>query len=578
MTERLRLWTLLDQMAHNSGPVAKTKKLYKNETIGSKISEETIQVKARTRKQETWIKKFLQDVGYTKSALESIVEDLVVFGNAIDINSLDPVKGITEITSADPFSLQERVEFNPVRIKHQSEGNFYGYTNLSTSDPRMVQFVKAVKDPNMATSEYFKSTLMGFKIDDFEFAPWQVAHFRMPSSRHEFAPYGKPLFLDALSPYMTWKATDDLIGLARVASFPKEIITLHGAENIAPEMMFRKLQELKEIEENLSEGSAQDTVGVGQKIYTIDGVYSYNVKTTNMDLSSMGDLTAAEENVISSLDVPIAYLIQGKDKGFGESNKTLVAQSKVFAKAVYSIQSVILETLITQIKIQMILTGEYDPEKDYFELSMPLPTVDDDPELVRLFQEKLRLAKDTAETIRDLLGMPADTQLPTDTIKSIMTGLSAAPAGELDMWISTIANNSIVPVDKPDDDASTDKSRHDDSYVPEPLTESQKKIVRTKLTEDLIKEAVMKVREDSQVREGAEYNRHFMASNNISNTNKRIIEDIEVKHKLLKPKLKEDTQLKNKATRDLYTEVYCSKPILSKESSERYTSTYKASN
>ena len=68
-------------------------------------------------------------------------------------------------------------------------------------------------------------------------------------------------------------------------------------------------------------------------------------------------------------------------------------ESKVFAKAVYSIQSAILEELVTQIKTQMILTGDYDPETDYFELSMPLPTVDDDPELIRLFQEKLRLLK-----------------------------------------------------------------------------------------------------------------------------------------------------------------------------------------
>jgi len=525
--QRIQLWQILDQMAHNNGPVSKTVKLYKNETIGSKISHDTIQVKARTRKQERWIKTFLQKAGYTKANLEAIVEDLVTLGNSIAINSLTPTEGIAETTLADPFSLQERIEFNPVRIKHQVEGGYYGYDKLSQTDSRMQQLLKAIDDPDMATSEYFKSTLIGYRIDDFVFAPWQVAHFRMPSSRHEFAPYGKPLLLSALAPYMTWKATKELIALARIASFPKEVVTLMNAESTPIDMMFQRLQELKEIEENLSDYSAQDATGVGQKIFTIDGVFKYDLKSTSMDLSSIGDLDADEENVISALDVPIAYLIQGKEKGFGDSNKTLVAQSKVFAKAVYSIQSAILEQLVTQVKIQMTLTGEYDPDKDYFELSMPLPTVDDDPELVRLYQERLRLAKDTAETIRDLLGFTATAKLPQDTIRSILSSLSVAPKEDLDMWVSEIANGTEETINVEDSD---------------PILQEHFIKIREVLTPDLMREAIMKTRQESCRYEGVEDSRHFMASSSTSSLDKRFLESMKATISTIK--LKETSRLK----------------------------------
>lgn len=557
LANRRKLWRILDQMAHNNGPVSKTVKLYKNETLGSKISYETIQVKCKTRKQERWIKNFLQSAGYSKSTLEAIVEDLVIFGNGLAINSLDPVEGIAESTLTDPFSLQERMEFNPVRIKHQREG---GYDNYNTQQynrgTRMDQLVQAIEDPRMKTSEFFKSTLLGYRIDDFVFSPWQVAHFRMPTSRNEFAPYGKPLLLPALAPYMTWKATKDLIALARIASFPKEIITLEGAENTPIDMMFQRLQELKEIEENLAENAAQDTTGVGQKIYTIDGVFKYDLKQINMDLSAIGDLDAEMENVISALDVPVAYLIQGKERGFGESNKTLVAQSKVFAKAVYSIQSAILETLITQVKIQMILTGDYDPDKDYFELSMPLPTVDDDPELVRLYQERLRLAKDTAETIRDLLGLPVTTQLPQDTIRSILSSMSAVPSGDLDVWVDTIANDSVDMTPEVDSLSTTTE-----------LTEAQKITIRTKLNEAVMQEAIMIARENSACFESVENDRHFMASTSTSKLDKRILEEISSNIKTIK--LKESDSERSKADEEeaikLRAKLYAVTPDLKEE-------------
>ena len=52
--------------------------------------------------------------------------------------------------------------------------------------------------------------------------PWNVPHFRRFSTKSEFYPFGRPLFINCIAPFRQLQASKNLMALARAAKFPKE--------------------------------------------------------------------------------------------------------------------------------------------------------------------------------------------------------------------------------------------------------------------------------------------------------------------------------------------------------------------
>ncbi len=492
--DRFQRYSDLDFMVENCGYVGLTVKLYSNETITPDESGNIIKISSRDKKVEAYIKDFFKRIGINRQVLENTAYDIAKFGDHFWIRSIDPKLGITDITPVDVKQVKNRIEFSVIDILNKAYDK--KQWTVSSQNVQMADVVDAisdkVKDTDYASS--YKRYLFGFTLGEDEsivLPPWAVSHFRRFSSQSEFAPFGRPLLISSLSIFREYKSALNLLAMARIAKFPKEVFKIVFDENMTLTERVHAVNEARQEYMNLlSQDNGKEDISIGSSIWTIKDLFEYELVQNNMDLGDVADVELLLDELIASTLAPKGYI---KSDTWGDTGKALLQQSKLFAREVYTNQSAILSELTDLVKTQFVITGMFDKEDTEFELSLPFPNSEQAKDNIDMQKDTMDLANAVIDNLKTALAIDS---IPTSVTKAIFKKYASIDHKDLDKWIKDIEDNVELEIKQPD--------------YEEPKYEAIRKNKLKNLNEDLFREALFEAKKSIGYTEGTMANRHFM--------------------------------------------------------------------
>jgi hypothetical protein len=361
--------------------------------------------------------------------------------------------------------------------------------------------------------------------------PWNVLHFRAFTTQSEFWPFGRPILINSLAPFRQLQAGKNLMAIARATNFPLRHFKVKTGEYADPSTRWEVVQDAIEEYNNLgSEQSGSDEFAANSSIWTPEEMVDMEQYENRIDLDKIADIEMLRDDLIMGTRVPKGYLIVDKSS-FGTSGQSLLRQHKPFARAVYQLQTAILEQLTQLVRLQFAMTGDYDYDTD-FELSMNYPMVEESRDRIQTKNDTLRLASDTVDNLGQALGLDRDEALPPEVVKQIFSKLSFLDDEDVEEWVNTTKEMQDQAAEEDEGGGGMFAS-----YTP-----SQKRI-KEKLKdynknefEQLVNQSYFQARKD--LKEGVLANSHYYTSGNINNYERKILEVIK-RDRLDKSKLKD---------------------------------------
>ena len=502
LRDRMRRYSDLDFMTDNSGYIQTAIKLYANETITPDESGKVINVYAKDKKVEKYINDFFIKIGINRSVLESTAFDIAKYGDSFWIRNIDPEEGIKEIVPIDVKQVKNRIEFSIIdqlnKKVDKSTWMACGQQKIRLSD--VVDAVaNKVKDSDYAAM--YKRYLFGFSIGDKEndvLPPWAISHFRRFSTQSEFAPFGKPLLINSISLFNEYKSDMNLLAMARVAKFPKEVYTVNVNGTMSPAERVLAVNEARQEYENLvSNNNSKEEIGIGSSIWTAKDTIEYNLFQNNMDLGDVDDVELVLNELIASTLVPKGYLVNGE--GGWNAGKALLQQSKMFSREVFTNQTALLTELTDIVKTQFVLKNLFDEENTEFELSLSFPNAEQTAESISVQKDTMDLANSTIENLKTALAIDS---IPVEVAKDIFKTYSSIKTPDLDRWFDAISNSTSLQVKQADDFTKPD-------YKESPKIKEKLERALKNMNEDIFREAYFKARKENALVEGALNGRHF---------------------------------------------------------------------
>ncbi len=427
----------LEFMCYNEGLMYTACQVYTNETTQADSQDRVIGIKASKKATEKHFYNWLQKIGLNNNMLNSLAWDIVLFGNAFYIKSVDLAgAGITGITPIDQSECKDVIEFQGTRVKKAmaSSSSYHNLVNRYDSIKKLSQLFS--KD--IMTTDYslwYKPYLFGYQIGDNVLPPWAVSHLRRYTTASEFYPYGRPLFIGSLSRYKSFKTTEMLVDLARPASFPTKVMEIQGHEDMTETELFQKINQIRQMYSNITEQSKnKDELSVGEMLFTVKGVVEYQQHESRIDLNQLGDLDAKRTDLILSTGIPEGYLDSSK-QNWGQSGNSLIQQSKIVSRNVYPCQTAFIEALAQDYKIHLMLTGELDGEDTEFEIYMNFPVVEDSSDKQRSKSDSIRLANDILSNLGTSLGLDRGEALPAEVVADVFGKYSFLDMEEIADWV-----------------------------------------------------------------------------------------------------------------------------------------------
>jgi hypothetical protein len=511
LKNRLSRYRDLEYMYYNDTVVSSAVELYADEAVQFDSQQRPLIVNAKDKKLVNYINDFFERIEINRNSLREIARSLSLYGDAFTVNSLKHGTGYVACNVVDVTTIKDRLEFNAIRAKKEY-ARFRGLTNLLSTNSRLEALAKSISTAgsDLDIAKYFNSYLFGYQIEDDLFVPpWAVTHFRLMSSQSEFYPYGRPLLINAISPFRQLHASKNLMALARAAKFPKEVFEVEVNEEMTQSEVFDAVNEARQEYQNLSEleGSKED-LAVGGQIWTAKDKINYKLLENSLKLDDIADIELLKDDIIIATRVPKGFLAPDRGGVFGQSGQALLQQYKPFGRSVLTVQNAILEQLIQMVKLQFIISGDY-PEDTDFELSMAFPIVEDPSDRLRAKNETLNLAKAVIDSLSTTLGING--KLPTEVVKDIFQKYSFLDFADIDDWIKKIADEN------------------------EKLSEdSSKKLNR--ITEALISESYFEAKRRLNLKESFYNGRHFMTSQWKNPVDEEVIRCYEAETKVVQGK------------------------------------------
>lgn len=524
LKNRLERYAALSYAYYNNAIFSKAVNLYADESIQSDAQDEIIGVEAKNKKAESYIKDFLEKVKITnENYLWDIAYNLTLFGDSFWVVSLDMSdESVDSIHPIKIMDLKERIEFNALdTINRKNE--LTNYNRHIQKDSKLQALYQMMKDAaeKKDFSQYFKSYLFGFLVgDNLYLPPWGVLHFRMFTSISEFYPYGRPVMINSLAPFRQLQAGKNLMALARAQNFPIKHFEVTVDENMDQGDQWEAVNEAKEEYHNIGglTQSGKEQFAIGGEIWTPAGLLSMNNIESRMNLDDIADIELLRDDLIMGTEIPKGYLIVDR-ASFGTSGQSLLRQHKPFARAVYKIQSAMLRQIAQLVRIQFLITGDFDIDEP-FELTMQFPEIEESSDRLRMKNDMLRLAKDVMDNIGDAIGLDRDESLPKEVVKDIFSQLSFLDTEDVKKWIDTTvkeleANKEEEPEENSKGfrfDSVEKPKRSVEKSVEKPKRPIQEKINRINL--NLIKECYFRAKRDGSTRlyESASNGKHFYSS------------------------------------------------------------------
>ncbi len=524
LKNRLERYADLDYMYYNDTIVSGSIELYADETVQYDAQEQSLIVNAPEKKVANYITDLFEKMNINQQTLREIARNLALYGDSFNINSLKDGLGFTDSLVVDVTTIKDRIEFNAVQVKKQM-ATYHGFQMFVSKQSRLqslADMLNDVKEKEDVTQMY-KSYLFGYQVeDDLFLPPWAVTHFRLFSSKSEFYPFGRPLLINAISPFRQLKASKNLMAMARAAKFPKERFQIKVDENMTEAEVWNAINEAKDEYQNLSyaQGSRED-FAVGGQIWIPMGLLEYDLLENKMNLDDIADIELLREDIMTGMGVPSGYLSTNKNGNlFGATGQALLQQYKPFGRRVLQIQTAILRELVQMVKMQFIISGDYDENQD-FEILMNFPVIEDSSDRLKNRSDSLVLAKSIIDTLKDTLGI--NTKLPTKVVQDIFQNYSFLDQSDLDLWLKQIDKENVQ------------------------LSESERKIVKkaaNRITKPLLEKTYFECKKRLNLKEGVLNGYHYMSSRNITDKMN------EMTLKLLKMKPKEVEQNTKKKIKD----------------------------
>lgn len=521
LKNRVNRYRDLEFCVLNSGIVGFAHELYTDETISADENGEIIQVNAKNKKVEKYIREFFDRIGLERNVLRAVSNDIALYADHFWALSLSEESGIEEISPLSPYTVTDRLEFNAIRIASEMQQHQTALNKSSARDARMKAMVQAI-DKASTSKDYaawFKTYLFGFQLDTGDILPpWNIVHFRRFDTNSEFAPFGKPLFLKSIARFRQLKALENLIAMLRAAKFPREVYNVELDENLPETERWMKLNEIRDEYYsfgNLDSGE-QSELDVAAPIWTANGLISFDMKESRVNLDDLGDLEQIKDDLAVSTAVPQAYYSPSKGS-FGESGQALLQQYKPFGRKVYQNQTAILEGLIHLVKLQFAMTGDFDIDED-FEITMTFPVTEETRDQISNKSDTLRLASDTIDNIGQAIGLDRGEALPRDVVKDVFRKLTFLSHEDIDNWIDAVPSAE----DEEEDGWMEHVSSEDRKKMEEKHAEARKRV--EKLREETVRSAYFKAKREGLITEGLLTTRHYMTSHAAHPVHKRVYE------------------------------------------------------
>jgi hypothetical protein len=499
--DRISRYRDLEFMVRNSGIMHRACQLYADETILPDENNEIFKITAKEKGVEKYIQDFFNTVGVTKTYLEECAWDLSLYADHFWVHSIDLKKGVTEIIPIEVTEVENRIEFNALRAAKDFHKNQV-LTGLRSKHAQLDNIYQMINNARNKQdySTFFKNYLFGFSIinSDIALAPWEVSHFRRFSTKSEFAPFGRPIFINSISLYRIFKAGQNLVAMLRASKLPKEIYKIKTSTGMSEVERWNKINEARQEFMNfVSLQNGLEDIGVGSSIWTDQELLEYELIENRTNIDDIADIKMLMEDLITSTGIPPSYLIQS-DRVFGESGKALIQQSKPFSRQVYRNQTAILEQLIRLVKIHWTINGDYDPDTTDFEISLNFPTIEESTDRVRLKSDQLRLATDILSNLGDTLGLERGEALPKEIVKDIFMKYGFFNTSDLDSWFKTFEQSRVKN--------NEEDTSNNDFY------EKTRNKVHNRLTEQVFRSVYMDSKKRLNFNEGVSNQRHYVTS------------------------------------------------------------------
>jgi len=499
---RTELFDDCDQMYLNNPIVSRNVKTLVFETLQRDLNDNPIKIASPNDKTIAKI----QDL-FDRIALNDIIQDIafqvVQYGNSLGLLSFSE-KGISRMIPVKNIrEFKNRIEFNIADVKNMKATGKDGNTVLKQSYDnfdRMKYMIDNIENDADETDE-FVDYLLGYEVNDQVFPAWRGIHFRYRDVIRPFRGFGTPFFINSISPHMQYVNAMVLQAVARTLRIPTDVYKITMGEGMSPTEKLKKvIQFMAEFQNSGIGAKKKDIKGVGDVRYTIEGLYEWSQQIPDIDLGQIDDIELLRDDVIVSGILPKEW-VDPRESGWGDSGIALKEKSKPFQRAVYSIQSVLLEGLTLLVQLDLIESGE-ELEDNLFTLSLPYPQSQVNSDLITSQKDQIDLATSIIDTLTDKLS--GGEALPDELVYDIYRQFLPYDDQKIKDWYDRIKKARSVGDDEVDENR---------------LNETHKKIKESlkKLKYKNIQEAIEKTKTEIIIntrREGIFENKHYYSSKN----------------------------------------------------------------
>lgn len=436
MSDRNQRYKDIDYMIYNDSIISMALNLYADEVSQPDDNMEIIKVNAPDSAVAKEIRRLLDKWGINQKYIREVSYNLCAYGDSFDIIDIDPKEGITSLTPIDVYDVTDRLEFKASEIKKRRDyTRWYNICRDDSVRQYLTRYEDEIKD---SPSAAFESYLFGFIIcEEYYLAPWQILHYKLESRKSEFWPWGRPLFINLIGPWRQLKTSMNLLALARTMKFPKDVFGVETSEEMTTVEKWDAVNTARQEYSNQGRyNKAKEEFALADEIWIPKDLIDFQTHQTDISLDDIADVELLRDNIMMGTAIPKGYLIT--DEGnWGTSNQSLLQQSKPFGRAVYRIQSEELERISFLIRLQFLITGQFDKEFTEFELSMNFPVVEEASDRLQLKSDTMDLANAIINNLKDAMGYTAET-VPVSLIKKVFAKYSFLSPEELDKYISEL--------------------------------------------------------------------------------------------------------------------------------------------
>ena len=443
VSSRFDRYTDLLYMVYNDSTISHAVELYADESTQPDSQHDVIFVEAKNETLKKRIYEVLNSWDINKDVVRDHCYNLALFGDSLSLCTYDPSLkgGITRMVHVDPKFLRSRIETNLTK--------FYAKKKTKIPDDIYKMFAGKTDKDTETAAHAFENILFGFMIGDSEnksqyAPPWGAAHYRLYSSKNEFFPYGKSLFISSLAAFRHLKLSKTLMSIARVLSFPKTIFSIKVDKNMTQEDQWAAIESAREQYHSAASETATklDEIAVESEVWVPEDLIDIDSVDPKMDLKNIGDIEFLREDVMMGTRIPRGYLIAGGRDSWGTSSVSLLQQFKPFARSCYYIQSSFLKELTRLLTIHFVMTGELDySDSDFsFRLGMNFPLSEQEDDRVSIKSDTLDLATDVMSAIGDAIG-GRNFEMPIEVVKDVLKKLTFLDDDDIDKWVTMITKS-----------------------------------------------------------------------------------------------------------------------------------------